>query len=384
MKDYRFPLIIVLVSLYLAACGTSSPIPAFVSPTPPPIPTDIPVDFPEITSQPQQTTVAETSSASPAPSPTPAVPSMIRLTEPGCCVQPFWSPDGREVRFIDQPQPTAPTGIYGVSVEGGEPYLVSETIGLPSPDGRYRAFLSDDGETIVQNVEDEAQWVIPNGGTRVFFSPGSARLAWTDVDRSGNFDLRKAVISVSDVEGNDPREVDTLFGGGIAGWLDDDHLLLAGREQKGSQDMALFSLSVLDGTRTDLILNQHIRSVRIAPGGKWIVYTITLHPTDAENDGLWVINADGSQRYKLEVVGGAQWRDESHLLVIPLEPDAPSHRLWQFDAPTGEVVPITDPEELPFRVLAGDWSVSPTGEHVVFVNAEDQALWLITLPPVGS
>jgi Tol biopolymer transport system component len=375
------PVNLLLIMLGLAACDVVRAAVPFSSPTPPPIPTDIPVEF--------TTPAAPAAAASlgavdrdATPSPTPFVPTALQLTEAGCCDQPFWSPDGRQVLFIDQPAPTSPMGIYGVSIKGGGLHLVNEQIGLPSPDGRYLAFLSDEGETLVQDVAGEAQWVIPNDGRRVFFSPGSVRLAWADVARSDDFDHRKIVVSVSNIDGGDPHEVITLFGDGIAGWLDDDHLLLVGRDRKSSQDIALFSLSLTDGARIDLIRNQQVYSAQVAPGGEWIVYTITSSPTSTESGGLWVINADGSQRYKLDVVGEARWRDGSHLLVIPLEPDAPSNRLWQFDVHTGAVEPLTDPARLAFRVLGDDWSVSPTGEHLVFRNAEDQALWLLTLPPV--
>jgi hypothetical protein len=259
---------------------------------------------------------------------------------------------------------------------------MSERVALPSPDGAYRAYLSDEGETIVEPATGDSQWVIPNGGLRVFFSPHSARLAWSQTQRSGDFDQRPTVVSISDIDGSDPREVITVYGGGIAGWLDDDTLLLVGRDRGRAQDVALFSLSVVDGARQDLISNQRIRSVQVAPGGEWVLYLIALDPDGPAEDGLWVIRADGSQRYKLEVAGAAQWRDPTRLLIIPHEPDAPSHRLWQFDAETGEAEPLTDPALTPFRVANADWAVSPTGEYVVFVNAEDQALWVITLPPL--
>lgn len=373
---------ILIIVTMLAGCHAASVIPAPSSPTPPPIPTDMPVEFPTPASS--QTADSNSTSETPVPDPTPFVPVAVRLTDPGCCVQPFWSPDGEMVLFIDQPQPTAQLAIYGVSIEGGEVELVSEQIGLPSPDGQYLAFLNKEGETIVQQNGGGETWVIPDGGQRVFFSPGSLHLAWIEVERTGDFDQRKGVVSVSDIDGNSPTEHTTIFGGGIAGWIDDEHLLLVGREQRRAQDMALFSYSITDGSRRDLIRNQNIHSVRIAPGGEWVLYTITLRPDEADQNSLWVINIDGSSRYKLDVAGSARWRDESRLLVIPEEPEAASHRIWQFDANTGEVVPITDPQRLAFRVLAGDWSVSPTGSYVVFVNAEDQALWLLSLPPLAA
>lgn len=367
------PLLLTSVVLILSACQSTPPsIPSDITLTaaPPEIPTDI-------LSEPG----SNLPQAGADPSATPFVPTLTRLTEPGCCVQPFWSADGQTILFIDQPQPTAPTGIYGVGLQGGEPSLISERIALSSRDGRYRAYLSDSGETIVEPVGGDQQWVIPNEGLRIFFSPTSARIAWAKTERSGNFDQRPTVISIADIDGSDVKEVLTVYGGGISGWLDDDHLLVGGRDERREDNVTLFSYSLIDGSRTDLVSNQRIRSVMVAPGGEWITYTITLDPDGTPEDGVWVIKTDGSLHYKLDVAGAAQWRDGSHLLVIPYEAGPASHRLWQFDSETGEAMPLTDPAVTPFKVTSGDWSVSPTGDYVVFLSAADQALWLMALPP---
>jgi hypothetical protein len=337
--------------------------------TPPPIPTNIGGD-PLVTQ--------ETSATDEA-----FVPSLVQLTQPGCCVQPFWSSDGQMVLFIDKPQPTAQTGIYGVPISGGDPQIVSQQVGLPSPDGRYRAYLNENGETVVEPFNSEVQWIIPNGGLRVFFSPQSVRLAWTETPRSGNFDERPARISIADIDGSDPKEVMTVFGGGIAGWLDDDHLLIAGKDHASDEDVQLFALDVRNSGRTPITSNERIRSVEVSPGGDWIFYTITLDPDGPEEDGLWIVRRDGSQPYRVQVVGGAHWRDATHLLIIPLELDVPSHTLWEFNAETGQAYALTNPEIMPFRVANGDWSISPGGDYIVFYG-EDQALWLLRLPPVSA
>jgi hypothetical protein len=101
--------------------------------------------------------------------------------------------------------------------------------------------------------------------------------------------------------------------------------------------------------------------------------------TRALINNLVVGVSQGYQR-KLELVGSARWRDANRLVIIPFEMGAASHRLWQYDVQTGASTWLTDPAALPFRVLAGEWSISPTGEHIVFLNAEDQALWLLRLP----
>ena len=50
-----------------------------------------------------------------------------------------------------------------------------------------------------------------------------------------------------------------------------------------------------------------------------------------------------------------------------------------YDVTTGEQRILTDPAQ-PFRIANDDWHVSPDGRHVVFWNADDSALWLISLP----
>jgi hypothetical protein len=376
-------LTILPFTLMLGACSSLppyTPVP-LVTQTPPGIPTDVPMTA-TLAGESQQ---SEQPGASPTPEFIEANPdspgiTFKRLTGPGCCVQPFWSADGQYVRFIDQPAPTMPTGIYEVSIEGSSNVrLYSEQIGLPSPDDRYLAFLNESGDTVVQEVSSEAQSVIPNDGLRVFFSPGSARLAWADLADSGNFDQRPAVIGISDIDGANTQELITVYGGGIVGWLNDDTLLLIGRDSPGEPDESLFTLSVIDGARRDLVSEERIYTSNIAPGGEWVVYTIAFDPDSSENDGLWVVSTDGEARYKLDVVGSARWRDASRLLIIPIEMDAVSHRLWQFDSESGTVEPLTEPDQHPFRVASGDWNVSPTGRYVVFLNAEDESLWLIDL-----
>lgn len=309
-------------------------------------------------------------------------PEVKALTEAGCCVNPFWSIDGQTVMYLDKPTPDGQLGIYGVPITGGEPQLATDRIGLPSPDQRYRAYLDEFGQTIVEPFNSEVQWVIPNGGLRVFFSPQSTRLAWSQTTRTTICEQRPTTISIADIDGSDPKEVITLYCGGFAGWLDEDHLLLTGRVEEGTQDVVLFSLNVLDGTRTDIVTNQRIRNVEVANGGEWIMYTIMLHPEDSSNDGIWVVKRDGTVRYKLAVVGSAHWRDATHLLIVPFEIDVESHKLWEFDVITGEAYAITDPTVTKFKIANGDWAISPTGNHIVMLG-ENEGLWLLTLPPLG-
>ncbi|MCC6904738.1 MAG: hypothetical protein IT326_02780 [Anaerolineae bacterium] len=308
-------------------------------------------------------------------------PDLRRLTDPGCCVQPFWSADGRTVLFIDRPPGTDLTGIYGVPLSGGPVELFSSQVGLLSPDGHMLAYLNESGETTLQDVGTGETWVIPNGGQRVFFSPGGSLLAWAETG-AGNFDTRPVTVSVSAWDGSGPRVVANLYGGGVMGWLDDDRLLLSGRRGV-NEPSTLFSLSIPDGAVTELLRGQRVWSVAIAPGGGWIAYTVNFASDgDPEAEGLWVASTDGATRYRLEQYGGFQWRDGRRLLVIPFEMDVPGYSLWQFDVLTGQGTALTDPSMVSFRIESGNWLVSPVGDAIVFLNPEDRALWTFGLPGV--
>jgi dipeptidyl aminopeptidase/acylaminoacyl peptidase len=317
------------------------------------------------------------------PSATPFAPPLTRLTDPGCCAQPFWSADSSLVLFLDKPEPTAKTAIYGAPITGGAPQIVSERVGIPSPDGRYLAFQDENRQTAIHDVASGEEWALDNKSLRPFFSPTSQRLAWAETieESSSDFSRRTTIVSVSNLDGGDAHEAITIYGGGIAGWLDDNRLLLAGRLQQDDPDVLIFAFNVTDNTIANIVSENRIRNVSIGPGGQWLLYSVTLDPTNSAIDGLWIVKSDGSQRFKVEVVGSARWRDATHLLIIPFDSGAPSHRLWQFDTETGSATSITNPDVTPFRVAQADWSVSRDGKYVVFVNEQDQALWLITLPP---
>ncbi|GAB4473800.1 MAG: hypothetical protein Kow00124_13130 [Anaerolineae bacterium] len=315
------------------------------------------------------------------PAPLPTAPALRRLTEPGCCLDPFWSPDGAELRFIDRRAAGLPAAIYAVRLADGVTYRTDLPIGIYSPDGRYAAFLSEAGETTVRDALLGREWVIPNGGRRVFFSPDSRQVAWAEEERRSNFSVILSTVYVSNVDGSSPRPVITVYGGSFSGWLDEDHILLYGRTEEAGEARALFSLSLTDSTRVNLVEGARVYDVSIAPGGGWVQYTVVRETPDSGLNGQWVVRRDGLARHRLEMAGGVRWRDGSRLLVIPLVLNAPGHELWQFDAEAGQMARLLGPDEVLFRVGAGQWSVAPGGGQVVFRSAADGALWLLDLPP---
>ena len=131
----------------------------------------------------------------------------------------------------------------------------------------------------------------------------------------------------------------------------------------------------------ELARGERVRGASLSPDRKWMAYYVTFEE-DPDLNGLWIVGTDGSGRRRLdgELFGAYQWRDAHRLLIIPLRPEAQWHELWQYEIETSVATRLTDPEEVPFKIASGYWAVSPDGEKIVFVQASDRNLWLLTLP----
>lgn len=360
------PLAVTPVPSVSSPISSSTAAPALPPPTPglpPPAPTETP----------------------PSPTPLPTPQAILRpLTAGGCCVQPFWSPDSRQILFIDRPSPDIPAGLWGVTLEGGAPQLVSDRLGVYSSSFRYRAF-PERGQTVVERLSDNQRWIIPNGGRAVSFSLDETLLAWSGGASGPPFDAALRTIWVSQIDGSQARQVYTAVGSGFSGWLPDGRLLINGRLNAPETGQALWALSLPADPASPPVLSelargQRLRSAAVSPGGTWLAYVVTFSDDPAQ-DGLWLVNTLNIERRRLAQFGAFRWRDDQRLLVIPLDLNQPVHQLWQVEAATGQSTPLTDPALLPFKIANGDWSVSPDGQHIVFVSAQDSNLWLIDLPP---
>jgi Tol biopolymer transport system component len=345
---------------------------------------------------------SSTSTATPLPTPIPSppptpMPVLRRLIQGACCTQPFWSADSQQVLYIDKPGPDQPTGIWGLDVAQADPTpeLVTERIAYYTPDMTLASEIENDA-TVIERVEktpaaegsgaqgdSESQqtWKIPTGGRPVSVSPGQKRITWQVSDEDLPSERRVTQIWVANLDGSDAQMVTSLPRGGFSGWVSDDTLLLSGRETLQSEEQVLFTLSLIDGRRLELARGKRLRGGLLSPDGSWLVYLIALDE-DTQQNGVWLIGTDGSGRRKLErdLFGAYQWRDAHRLLIIPFRPEATSHEIWELDADTGQTRRLTDPEQTPFKIANGDWSVSPDGRYVTFVESRDHNIWLLRLP----
>lgn len=324
-----------------------------------------------------QTTVLPTET----PSPTPA-PLLYRLSEGSCCVDHFWSPDGNQILFVDRPAPEAQSGLWAVDINGGAAQFVTDRLGIFSPDMQLRAFPSN-GQTIIERLSTGEQWVVPNDGRAVSFSPDGNQIAWTAGQSGPPFDRTQRQVWVSQFDGSQPLKVFTATGGGFEGWFPDGRLLVSERnaDTNGEQVFWVFSLDENPGIQpslTELGRAGRLRQAIISPNGSWLVYLATFSE-NSEQDGIWLVNSRTGERKRLEVFGDYLWQDDQHLLMVPLDLSQQVHRIVQIEAVSGQVTPITDPAVTPIKIAQGDWSVSPDGTKIAFLSAADSNIWVLKL-----
>src|SRR5512139_50196 len=81
------------------------------------------------------------------PTPTPTItptptPELRQLTTGGCCVLPAWSPDSKQVLFIDKPS-QAEAAMYAVEIDQPQEPQPAGPVGIYSPDRTLVAYPVD-------------------------------------------------------------------------------------------------------------------------------------------------------------------------------------------------------------------------------------------------
>ena len=298
-----------------------------------------------------------------------------RLTSGGCCTEPFWAPDSRRVLFIDRPKGAAAAGIYSVDADAGPgqaPRLAFSRIAYYAPSLAYAAVPASGGLT-VERLSDRARFTVP-GATSLAWSPDGRSVAWSVSDQSGTFDTRRSRVYAAPF-GGPARLVATVYGGGVAGWLGPDELLLTGKSAPSQPDRALRAVRVSSGAGRVLAQAANLRGVSISRGGRFVAYYVAFDRP--ERNGLFVLAAAGGKPRKLGTFGSYRWRSADALALIPLRPGARSHVVLNVDAATGKARQVLD---LGGKVKDDGWQVSPDGSRLVFVNARDRNLYVVALP----
>ena len=171
-----------------------------------------------------------------------------------------------------------------------------------------------------------------------------------------------------------PRQVATLYGGGVSGWLNDTTLLLSGKSAPGNRDRELLTLDTRTGARKVLRTALGFRAVQLSPDGKRVAYTISFD--SRERNGLWLQDTAGGPPRELSDFGAYRWRDARRLLLIPLN-SGRVHQLRQYDVGSGKWTALGD---LGDQVRQGDWNVSPDGTRLSYLSARDGNVRVLRLP----
>jgi len=364
---------LIVLSALATSCAKSGPLPvATTAPTMTIAPSQTPTPFPSPT-------------VAPTPPPTPtatATPEWKQLTTGGCCVQPGWSLDSRQVLFIDKPSPNDPVGLYAVDVVSGslKPYKVAP-VALYSRDRSLITYL-DKQQTVVEKASTGEKWVIPNNGQQIAFAPDNQHLAWEEGDDSSYipYDQQHSDLYIAKIDGTEATRIAQVYGGGFVGWLPSGtKILLSGRPSLDTHERTLSVFDLATKTFTKLVSAERISGVSISNERTWIAYYITFD-ADKSRNGIWIQRTEGSPPRKLEIWGAYQWRDDGRLLVIPtLASSDKAFQVWQVEAASGTSRKLTD-AATPLQIFNGDWRVSPDGRYIVYVNSVDRNLWLLTLP----
>jgi hypothetical protein len=140
-------------------------------------------------------------------------------------------------------------------------------------------------------------------------------------------------------------------------------------------------LAVVDlasGALSGVAATERLRGVTVAPGGRRVAaYATGAGPIR----GLFVVELDtGAVAIPPgELFGAYRWRDGERLLIVPMNP-GPRHQLLEFVPAEGETRDLAAGSGGPFKIAGGDWSVSPDGRYIAWLEASDRALWARRLP----
>lgn len=291
-----------------------------------------------------------------------------------CCPGVVWTPDSRALLFLDGPPARGSTGIYQVAATGGAVTRRFSSVAFFSPALKWAVRPGSGEATTLERLSDGRRFTLPTYGANVTWTAAETRLAYARSDTSGNYDRRVTRMFVADAFGA-PRQVATLSGGSIHGWLTDTTLLLSGKATAAARDRDLFTLDTRSGARRTLRTALGFRSVTISPGGRQVAYTVAFD--SAARNGLWVQGtASGSPR-ELSIFGSYRWRDATRLLLIPLNAAGGPHALRQYDVTANAWKTLGD---LGDQVRLSDWSVSPDGRLLNYLSARDGNVRVLTLP----
>lgn len=311
-----------------------------------------------------------------------------QITRAGCCSWAWWPPDSKAALFWDGPDGQA-ADLFSVdvsSLNGPDlPAPVPFGDGTPrlySPDGQWEIRTSS-SQTIVINRATGEQRPLATGGAWPHYSPGSTRLLWQrfPADAIPGSTPPLTEVWIANANGTGRKLLDTQQAGWVR-WLDDERILRA--RPAGRTDESVLSIYTLNtGREAELTKVKHLRGLSVSPGGGILLFYAPFQDDPQVSGTYGILTQPGAQAVKLPFFGSYRWRDSKTVLYVLYNGQAaltPGPMTFaMYDVTTGEQREIIDPGVPPFSIANDEWSVSPDGQHIVFWNARDEALWVIDL-----
>ncbi len=299
--------------------------------------------------------------------------TLSQIGSGGCCAGAWWHPiDPRRFQFID--------GVLGQIATVFEVHLDQRTQAIPlhpappvvtTADGSHELIVERE-RAIVRRLADGAEWTLPASDGAPMLSADNQLVLWTtEIGQTREF-------HVGPLDGSSNSVVWRSEGGNAsARWIDERRLLISERAPGPGRYTTLSVVNLADGTSYPLGTWHSIRNIQIAPGGDRLIFFSTFNP-DPSLDGAYVLEiAPSVPPERLPWFGDYRWRDSESVYTITFDPATDIQRLNYYHVPTGEAFPLTDPQQQPFTISNGDWSVSPDGNAILFQEARDDNLWLL-------
>ncbi len=295
----------------------------------------------------------------------------------------WWNPTDPDGVYLIDAVPAHDTAVLRQPLDGSPRQFVElAPPSLLSPDGSIRVRYAGEGLMQITRAASGATWNVNTGGNYPAISPDNTRLMWEVVfgDIVPGTSSPGEQVWIANLDGSQPRRVYSMSGG-YALWLDAGRLLVIQRVTY-TEEYRLFVIDITgpgDPPVTPLATIQNLHGLKIAPGGQRIAYYVPFQ-ADPDDSGVYVLDTQpGSTPRKLDFFGAYQWRDDASLWVLSYGIDQQAHALGEVDVLTGAVRWLTDPDVLPIRVANGEWSVSPDGSRLLYLDPADYGLYLLTV-----
>lgn len=334
----------------------------------------------------------------PAAPPAPPEPKLTRLPVEGV-VQPFWAADGSRILFYDRPTP-GQGGTWSLDPASGTTalerpqwgyYVAGDTLlVIPRPAQR---------DTYVLHLPSGREWTLATSNSTVFSSDGTM-VAYTvaglgqpggppagpGLGLSGPAPaFAPTTIVIAGADGQFARRLQLPVNGSVLAWLPapdgtpNARLLVTGRRAELA-DPELLAIDVRDQSVVPLARSHRLTGILPSPDGTWVAH-VAMWNANVDDNGLWVTRTDGSARRRVSLTGSYRWARDNRLLIIPARAGAADgHEVWEIVPETGAARRLLDPAKLTFRISNADWDCTPDGTQIVFVSADDKALWHLSLP----